>query len=123
MDKGQMAIAVVVAEASSCSRRKVGVIVTINGRVVTSGYNGTEAGNPNCDDGGCPRCADASVPSGQRYDECLCVHGEENALAHAARYGIALDGGVMYISSEGIDQCQRCARLVRLAGIAEVILV
>ena len=71
----------------------------------------------NCFDGGCPRCA-GKTPSGKGLDECLCVHAEQNAICQAARYGVNVNGGTIYIT---LSPCLTCAKLIINAGISEVV--
>ena len=37
-----------------------------------------------------------TYPSGKFYDICICVHAESNAIASAARFGIATNGTTIY---------------------------
>ena len=112
-----MAIAQVVASRSNCLRRKVAAVIVKDRHLLSSGYNGTPRGVRNCFDGGCPRCAGAT-PSGKGLDECLCVHAEQNAICQAARYGVNVSGGTIYIT---LSPCLTCAKLIINAGIKEVV--
>ncbi len=47
----------------------------------------------------------------------MAVHAEANAIAFAARHGIALLGSTLYTT---LTPCVRCAQLVINAGIARV---
>ena len=78
-----MDIAKVVSSRSNCIKRKVAAIIVRDKRVVSTGYNGTPRGTRNCNEGGCPRCNSMAV-SGTNLDECLCSHGEENAIVQAS---------------------------------------
>ena len=71
----------------------------------------------NCFDGGCPRCA-GKTPSGKGLDECLCVHAEQNAICQAARYGLNVAGGTIYVT---LSPCLTCAKLIVNAGISRVV--
>lgn len=53
------------------------------------------------DIGSCLR-TDLKIPSGQLYELCRSVHAEQNAIINAARTGVGIVGGEMYISSERI---------------------
>ena len=57
-DRYFMNIAHVVASRSNCSRRQVAAVIVKDQRIISTGYNGTPRGVKNCNDGGCPRCAD-----------------------------------------------------------------
>lgn len=37
-------------------KRSVGVVLTVNNRIISSGYNGTPGNMVNCYKGGCERC-------------------------------------------------------------------
>ena len=77
-----MGIAYAVRERANCRGYKVGAIVVLQGRVVSTGYNGTPENMLNCDEGGCIRCAERvqsssakpKYKSGTGYDICICVH-------------------------------------------------
>ena len=60
-----MDIAIRTSQESKCSRRHVGAVLARNGRLVAHGYNGTIRGHPNCDQGGCPRCAGTAAPGSE----------------------------------------------------------
>lgn len=91
----------VVAEMSTCLRRKVGaIIVSKDGVELSSGYSGSPRGSKHCIEiGKCLR-TDLRIPSGQNYELCRSVHAEQNAIINAARTGVSILGGSMYISSE-----------------------
>lgn len=112
-----MAIAHVVKTRSSCSRRQVAAVIVKDRRLISTGYNGTPRGLPNCDAGGCARCA-GDAPSGTGLGDCICCHAEENAITQAAYHGISVAGGVLYVT---ISPCLTCARMIINAGIREVV--
>ena len=71
-------MAELVAERSTCRRRKVGcVLVDSNNHVVATGYNGVPTHFPHCLD---EPCEGATAPSGESLEKCLAVHAEQNAL-------------------------------------------
>src|SRR5262249_3741580 len=86
-----MHIAQVVASRSNCLKRKVAAVIVKDGRIISTGYNGTPRKTKNCFDNGCPRCNSVG-PSGQDLSECYCSHGEENSIVQAAYHGIAIKG-------------------------------
>lgn len=62
---------------ADCLGRMVGAVVVREDRVISTGYNGTPIGMPNCSEGGCHRCANRESeadPAGRGYDLCICVH-------------------------------------------------
>lgn len=112
-----MNIAHTVATRSNCCRRQVAAIIVRDRRIISTGYNGTPRGVRNCSEGGCPRC-NSDTPSGQGLDECLCSHGEENAIVQAAYHGIAVKDATLYTT---FSPCLQCAKMIINAGIREVV--
>lgn len=94
-----MQIAMTVRRRALCLGRSVGAVLVKEGRIISTGYNGTPENMPNCDERerGCLRCASRDqFESGTGYDVCICVHAEQNALLSAARFGTPVDGAVLY---------------------------
>ncbi|MCG8591015.1 MAG: deaminase [Proteobacteria bacterium] len=112
-----MDIARMVAARSNCVKRKVGAVVVVERRIISTGYNGTPRGVRNCNEGGCPRC-NSFAPGGTRLDECLCSHGEENAITQAAYHGVSLKGATLYTT---FSPCLMCTKMIINAGAAEVV--
>lgn len=109
-DEMLMRIASVVSARGTCLRASVGAVLARDGRIIATGYVGSPAGLPHCLDVGC----DVSEFSG-----CLrTVHAEANALAFAARFGIATEGTDLYCTH---SPCGNCAKLIINAGISRVI--
>jgi dCMP deaminase len=112
-----MNIARVVASRSNCIKRKVGSVIALDRRIISTGYNGTPRGIRNCNEGGCPRCAGAAE-SGTRLDECLCSHAEENAITQSAYHGVSVRGGTVYTT---FCPCLICTKMIINAGLGEVV--
>jgi dCMP deaminase len=106
-----MQIAQLVANRGTCTRAQVGAVIAREGRVLATGYNGPPSGFPHCTDPG--GCTDADRASSLG---CVsAVHAEANAIAYAARYGIATQGANLYCSHL---PCRKCAELIINAGIS-----
>ena len=116
-DEYFMNIAKVVASRSNCIKRKVAAIIVKDKRVVSTGYNGTPRGTRNCNEGGCPRC-NSLATSGTNLEECLCSHGEENAIVQASYHGVSLKDAIIYTT---FAPCLQCAKMIINSGIREVI--
>lgn len=112
-----MNLAQVASTRSNCIKRKVGAVVALDRRVVSTGYNGTPRGVRNCNEGGCPRCA-AGAETGTRLDECLCSHAEENVITQAAYHGVSLRNSTVYTT---LFPCLICAKLIINSGVREVV--
>lgn len=65
----------------------------------------------------CPR-KQAGFESGKGLEYCVAAHGEANAIAQAARMGVAIRGSQMVIY--GGVPCKNCAVLIVNSGILEV---
>lgn len=113
-----MDVAVQISRRSSCVKRQNGCVIVLDNRIVSTGYNGTPRGVPNCDEGGCKRCNDPSIPSGTRLDECLCSHSEENAIVQAAFHGARIKGATIYTQA---SPCLWCSKMIINAGIQIVV--
>jgi len=116
-DEYFMSIARVVASRSNCVKRKVAAVITKDRRIISTGYNGTPRGARNCNEGGCPRC-NGFAEGGTRLDECLCSHGEENAITQAAYHGVTVREGTLYTT---FSPCLTCTKMIINSGIAEVV--
>ena len=71
----------------------------------------------NCNEAGCPRC-NSFAEGGTRLDECLCSHGEENAITQSAYHGVSVRGSTLYTT---FRPCLICTKMIINAGIAEVV--
>jgi len=116
-DQYFMDIVRVVARRSTCLRRSVGALIVKDRRILASGYNGAPAGLRHCLETGCLR-EERGVPPGERHELCRGLHAEQNALIQAAVYGIAIQGGVYYVTHQ---PCVLCAKIMINAGIRKVV--
>jgi dCMP deaminase len=109
-DAYHMHLAFVAATRATCSRLKVGcAIMSAKGHVLSTGYNGSPAGMPHC------------FEVGHQLHKGSCVrtiHAEQNAIGHAARRGVALEGSTAYVTNH---PCIMCAKLLVSAGIVRVV--
>jgi dCMP deaminase len=112
-----MTIAQNVASRSNCLKRKVAAVLVKDGRIISTGYNGTPRNTKNCFQGGCPRCNTVG-PSGQNLSECFCSHGEENAIVQAAYHGISIKDSTLYTT---FSPCLLCTKMIINAGVREVV--
>ncbi|HVN81979.1 MAG TPA: dCMP deaminase family protein [Terriglobia bacterium] len=110
-------IAQVASMRSNCIKRKVGAVIVRDKRIISTGYNGTPRGTKNCNEGGCPRC-NSLAGSGTRLEDCVCSHGEENAITQAAYHGTSVKGGTIYTT---FAPCLMCTKMIINSGIQEVV--
>jgi dCMP deaminase len=116
-DQYFMDIAKQVAARSNCMKRQVAAVIVSERRIISTGYNGTPRGVKNCNEGGCPRCNGFSE-SGKNLDECLCSHGEENAIVQASYHCIAIRDATLYTT---YSPCLMCSKMIINAGIRKVV--
>jgi len=124
-------VARLVAQRSTCARSQVGVLIVKDSRILMTGYNGTPAGMAHCNHVClCPRTSEVTgrtiirLAPDHHEEDCpavspctLAIHGEANAIAHAAREGICIDGAMLFTT---LSPCVACAQLIIAAGIEEV---
>jgi len=121
-------IAFPVAARSTCLRRKYGAIIVRDDQIVSTGYNGAPRGASNCMDLGYCYRERNKIRAGERYELCRGVHAEQNSIINAARAGVSVLNGTIFIS--GVDAktgklmdekyltpCRLCARMVINAGL------
>lgn len=116
-DEYFMDIARRVATRSTCLRRAVGAILVHDKRIIASGYNGGPSGLAHCLDIGCLR-EKLGIPSGQQHELCRGIHAEQNAIIQAARYGVSIEGSVLYCTTQ---PCTQCTKMLINAGITEIV--
>ena len=112
-----MNIAQVVASRSNCLKRHVAAVIVKDKRIISTGYNGTPRGIRNCSEGGCPRC-NSFAESGTKLDECVCSHGEENAIVQASYHGISIKDATIYTT---FSPCLMCTKMIINSGMKEVV--
>ena len=110
-------IAAAVSTRSTCPRARVGCVLVRGRQIISTGYNGSPSGEPNCEDKQCII----------ENDRCIrAVHSEVNAIGQAAKMGISTDQATAYIhddvkSSRNIGPCGSCVKALKAAGIIKVI--
>ena len=104
-----MNIASTVATRSTCDRAAVGAVLVRDKRILTTGFNGSPAGLPHCDE------------IGHLMIDGHCVrttHAEANAVIQAALHGISSKGASCYVTH---FPCLNCTKILINAGITEII--
>lgn len=115
MDDTLLEMARVMALRGTCSRAQVGVVIARDGRVCATGYNGAPRGMKHCVH------PSGELSNARPVDAAICrwsTHAEANAVAFAARHGVALLGSTMYTT---LTPCVVCAQLAVNTGIVAVI--
>lgn len=104
-----MNIAKIVSERSTCDRAYVGcVLVNKDNRIVSTGYNGSISGNPQCDE----------IGHTMHDGHCIAtIHAEMNALLYCAKEGIPVKNSVCYVTH---FPCLNCTKALIQAGISKI---
>lgn len=129
-DESFIQIAEAVSMRSTCLRRHYGaVIVSKDGRIVSTGYNGAPRTRKNCCDVGfCLREAKHIEP-GTHYELCRSVHAEANAIINGNPLDI-IDGTLYLVGIDSatnkptkqIYPCAMCQRLILNAQIKRIVM-
>ncbi|MCI6157158.1 MAG: cytidine/deoxycytidylate deaminase family protein [Peptoniphilaceae bacterium] len=104
-----MDLARTVAARGTCDRAYVGcVLVNEEHRIVSTGYNGSVAGNPHCDE----------IGHTMRDGHCIAtIHAEMNALLYCAKAGISVKGCTCYVTH---FPCLNCTKALIQSGIQKI---
>jgi len=119
-DQYFMIIAKVVALRSTCNSRPGGaIIVSPDNRILATGYSASVAGTFQCIDKGSDYCfrRDHEIMDGDKYNFCKSIHAEQNAIIHAAKHGVSINGSRMYCT---LEPCYICLKLIAGSGITSV---
>lgn len=102
-------VAQVIAKRSTCSRRAVGAVLSREGRILSTGYNGAPAGMDHCDH---------TIDDDPAITCPYVIHAEANAILFAAKHGVATEGADLYTT---LTPCDNCAKMIINAGILRVL--
>jgi dCMP deaminase len=125
-DEYFLELASVVSSRSTCLRRRYGAVIVKDNIIVSTGYNGSARGEENCVDTGVCARQRHNVPKGERYELCVAVHAEQNAII--AGDPVQMNGGIIYIAGFEADgalasgePCLMCRRVIRNAFLRRVV--
>lgn len=103
-DETMMRVAEAFAARGTCNRLYVGAVISRNGRIISTGYNGRPTGMSHCNHTDEEPCR-------------LAVHAEANAIAFAARHGVSVEGSEIHTTHQ---PCLDCAKLIINSGLVRV---
>jgi dCMP deaminase len=126
-DEYYLGIAEAVSRRSTCLRIHYGSVMVKHDRIISTGYNGSPTGAPNCDEiGECYRVKN-NIPHFTRYETCESVHSEMNAIINASRPDM-IDSTLYLVGKDAssetfveADCCPMCRRAIINAGIKQVV--
>ncbi len=128
-DQYYLDIARVVANRSTCLKVLIGAIIVKEDQIIAAGYVGApRKTKSSLEHAFCLR-KKLNIPSGQQYELCRSVHAEQNAIINAARAGVSLLNGNMYIYGENRETneainafpCFICKKMIINAGLNRVL--
>jgi dCMP deaminase len=103
---------------ATCNRGRSGCVIVRDKQVLATGYVGSPAGLPHCDDVG-HLLKKVIQEDGQITEHCLrTVHSEQNAICQAAKRGISILGATVYTR---MTPCRTCTMLLINCGIERVV--
>ena len=122
-----LSIAKQVSTRSTCLRRQYGAVIVKDNKIVSTGYNGSASGEPNCSDLEYCERNRLNIPKGERYELCKSVHAEQNAIINGEPLkmidstiyivGIETESGE-YASGK---PCIMCERFIKNAHIKKIV--
>lgn len=113
-DKNFINIAKELATASKCVSKQVGAVIVKDGRILSTGYNGTPAGYINC----CEHWEGEYTKDHHNWSKTYEIHAEMNALIWAARKGISVEGATIYVT---LEPCSECSKNLIASGIKRIV--
>jgi dCMP deaminase len=118
-DEYFMSIAELAGTRGTCDRGRSGCIIVRDKRILCTGYVGSPMGLSHCDDIG-HEMHTVVAEDGTSSRHCIRTsHAELNAIANAARLGVALEGATLYCH---MTPCYTCAKVIINAGIKRVVI-
>lgn len=128
-DEYWMQVAQVISTRSTCIRRQIGCVITLDNLIISSGYNGSCRKLENCSDTQICLRDVQQIPSGTQLQIDHGAHAEQNALLNLPfnlkQYTLKSQCAVyqtpkptMYVTTY---PCPICAKLLIQAGIRRVV--
>lgn len=117
-DEYFLSLAEAVGSRGTCERGRSGCVIAKDKRILSTGYVGSPIGAKHCDDVG-HEMHTVIHEDGSQSRHCIRTsHAEQNAIANAARFGVALEGATLYCH---MTPCYTCAKMIINAGIKRVV--
>lgn len=113
-DKNFINIAKEISSASKCVSKKVGAVIVKEGRILSTGYNGTPAGYTNCSE----HWDNEYTSEHHEWSKTYEIHAEMNAIIWAARKGISIEDATIYVT---LEPCADCSKNIIASGIKRIV--
>jgi len=112
-----MSVAHLISRRATCTRGHIGAVIVKDHSILSTGYNGAPAGLPHCNDSNC-RIYRSTHPDGTVEENCVnTIHAEINAIAQAAKHGVAIKDSEIYITA---SPCIHCLKVLINVGIKTI---
>lgn len=105
------------ASLSHCVSYKVGCVFVKDGRILSTGYNGTPAGYHNCDTIFPFYNKETNRELHREFSNMYEIHAEQNAIIFAAKEGISLKESSVYCT---VEPCIHCTKMLIAIGVKNV---
>ena len=113
-----MELADAASKRATCDRGKSGCVIVRDKQVLATGYVGSPAGLPHCDDVG-HLMKKVIQENGEISEHCVrTVHAEQNAICQAVRRGVSIEGATLY---QRMTVCRTCAMMLINYGIKKIV--
>lgn len=113
-DENFVNIATEISTASKCVSKQVGAVIVKDGRILSTGYNGTPTGFTNC----CDHWKDEYTKEHHEWSKTYEIHAEMNAIIWAARKGISIEDATIYVT---LEPCSECSKNLIASGIKRIV--
>jgi len=106
------------SQMSKCRKIKVGCMIVNNGRIVSTGVNGTPKGTCNCTDHFYNYNDEQFAAAHSAWSTEHEVHAEMNALLYAAKSNVEVTSDcILYCTHE---PCNNCLKHIAVTGIKQI---
>ena len=128
-DQYYLDIARVVSTRSTCLKVLMGAIIVREDQIIAAGYAGAPRHTKSSMEHNFCLRKKLGIPPGTQYEMCRSVHAEQNAIINAARSGVSLLGGDIFIYGESRETnhtinafpCFICKKMIINCGLNRVI--
>jgi len=113
-----MEVANTIAKRATCDRGRSGCVIARDRQLLVTGYVGSPAGLPHCDEVGHQMKKMLHEDDSVTQHCVRTVHAEQNAICQAAKLGVSIKGATLYCR---MTPCRVCAMLIVNCGITRVV--
>jgi len=117
-DEYFMEVCQAIAKRATCDRGRSGCVIARDNQILATGYVGSPAGLPHCDQAG-HQMKKMLHEDGSISQHCVrTVHAEQNAICQAAKSGVSIAGATLYCR---MTPCRTCAMMIINCGVKRVV--